>query len=273
MAAETSIATVPGAAIRAAGTAAVSCVADKKVVASRLPFQVTVVVPRNPVPFAVRVKAGPPAATLDGEMPVRVSVWEFVMVKGSDAGCGDPVTLTAAVPAVVSSAAGATAVSCIADTNVVDNGEPFQVTTVPAANVVDVAVPDVNPDPFTVSVRAGLPAGAELGDRLVKVTVPCGAVMEKLSAFETWFPFCAVIVADPCCAIRFAGTVVVIKFEFTTVVESTDPFQRMLAPAANPPPFTERVKEGPPAAVDGGTRLVSARPDWVITKGNGAGDV
>ena len=252
--------------MRAAGTAAVSCVADTKVVVSRLPFQVTVVVPINPVPFAVRVKAGPPAATLDGEMLVSVS--ELVIVKGSDAGCGDPVTLTAAVPAIVSSVAGTTAVSCVEDTKVVANSEPFQVTVVPTATVVA-----VNPDPFTVSVRAGLPAGAELGDRLIKVTAACGAVMVKVSAFEDRFPFCAVTLAEPCCAIRFAGTVAVIRLAFTTVVESTAPFQRTFVPAANPAPLTVRVKDVPPACVDEGERLVNVKTGWVITKESGAGDV
>ena len=102
---------VPLDAMRVAGTAAVSCVVEIKVVASGLPFQVTVLAAVKPVPLTVRVNAGPPGETVEGEMLVRVSVEGLVMLKGSEAGCGCPVTLTPAVPAVVSNAAGTDAVS------------------------------------------------------------------------------------------------------------------------------------------------------------------
>lgn len=143
--------------MRAAGTAAMSCVDETKVVASGAPFQVTAVEATNPVPLAVRVNVGPPAATLEGEMLVSIS--EFEIVKGSDAGRGDPVTLTAAVSAAVSRFTGTEAVSCDAETKVVANGELFQITL----------VPDWNPDPFTVRVNAEPPIGAEFGDRLINV--------------------------------------------------------------------------------------------------------
>lgn len=105
----TSMVAVPADAIRFAGTAAVSWVEETKVVASELPFQVMAVVLVNPVPFAVSVNAAPPAVTFAGEMLVSVSGAR--MVKGREAGCGEPVTLTAAVPVVVSRLAGTCAVS------------------------------------------------------------------------------------------------------------------------------------------------------------------
>ena len=71
-------------------------------------------------PFVLSPPALPAAVTFEGEMLVSVNVVELVMVKVSDAGWGDPVTLTAAVPAVASSVAGTRAESCVADTNVVD---------------------------------------------------------------------------------------------------------------------------------------------------------
>ena len=50
--------------------------------------------------------------------------------------------------------------------------------------------------------------------------------MEKLNALETALPFCAVMEAVPCCAIRFAGTVAVSKLAFATNArESANPFQ------------------------------------------------
>jgi len=74
-----------------------------------VPFQVTVVLGVKPLPFAVNVKPAPPAATAAGE--ILVSVNAAVMVNGSDAGCGSPVTLTEAVPGAVSNDAGTAAMS------------------------------------------------------------------------------------------------------------------------------------------------------------------
>ena len=218
----------------------------------------------NPEPATVRVKAGPPDETVDGEM--LVSVTELEMVKGSDAGCGCPVTLTEAIPTVASSGAGTSAVSCVEETKAVLNGEPFHVTKVPAP-----ALGEENPDPYTVSDKAGLPADAELGDRLVKVIGVCVTVTEMVRVFETRFPFCAVMEADACCAIRFGGTVVVIRFAFTTIVGSANPFQRMVVPGAKPVPVTVSVNAAPPAGTDDGEVLVIVRLALMV-KESGAGD-
>jgi ribosomal protein L27 len=214
----TSIDSVPAVVIREAGTAAVSCVGETNVVVKGLPFQVTAVELVNPLPLAVRMKAAPPAVTLVGEMLVRVS--EPRIVKGRKAGCGDPVTLTATVSGVVNRIAGTSAVSCVEETKLVVSTVPFQMTCVPpplGANR--------KPDPFTVSVKDGLPAGAEFGEMLVSVIV-CAEVMGKINAFDTRLPLCAEIDAVPCSAIRLAGTVAVICVALTTVVESAVPFHR-----------------------------------------------
>jgi hypothetical protein len=52
---------VPAVAMRAAGTVAVSWVAETKVVASAVPFQFTVDPERKVVPFTVSTNCGPPA--------------------------------------------------------------------------------------------------------------------------------------------------------------------------------------------------------------------
>ena len=80
------------------------------------------------------------------------------------------------------------------------------------------------------------------------------------------------MVADPCCAIRFAGTEAVITLAFRTLVESAWPFQRMLVPELKPEPFTVRVKAALPATAEDGVRLVSVRLG-VMVNGSGAGDV
>ena len=117
---------VPADAISAAGTAAVSWPALTKVVTRPLAFQVTCVVLVKPAPFTVRVKAGPPAVALCGEMLVIDSA--VVMVKVRGAGCGIALMVTDAVPADAMRAAGTAAVSCPALTKVVTSGLPFQVT-------------------------------------------------------------------------------------------------------------------------------------------------
>ena len=65
---DTVTAAVPADAISEAGTAAVNCPALTNVVLRALPFQVTAVVAVNPAPLTVRVKPGPPAIALVGEM-------------------------------------------------------------------------------------------------------------------------------------------------------------------------------------------------------------
>jgi hypothetical protein len=68
--------------IKPAGTPAVNCDAETKVVASGEPFHETTVLPENPEPFTVSVNAAPPATAVLGEILVRVS-GAGVMVKGS----------------------------------------------------------------------------------------------------------------------------------------------------------------------------------------------
>ena len=62
----TVIEAVPGVAMSAAGTVAVSCEADTNVVASAVPFQFTVAPETKLVPFTVKVKPGPPAVAQVG---------------------------------------------------------------------------------------------------------------------------------------------------------------------------------------------------------------
>ena len=64
-------------------TAAVSCPLPMKVVVRAAPFQRTVAPDTKPVPFTVRVNAGPPATALFGESEVRFAgAGALVIVKG-----------------------------------------------------------------------------------------------------------------------------------------------------------------------------------------------
>ena len=57
---------VPAVAMRAAGTVAVTCVAETKVVASAVPLHLTVEPDTKLVPLTVSVNCGPPAAVQVG---------------------------------------------------------------------------------------------------------------------------------------------------------------------------------------------------------------
>ena len=98
-------------------------------------------------------------------------------------------------------------------------------------------------------------------------------MIEKSRAFDVRLPFCAVIVASPCTAIRVAATDAVIWFASTNVVDRAVPFQKTVVPAVNPPPFTVRLKAGPPAVADEGERPLSTRGACVITNDSGVGEI
>jgi len=70
----TVIEAVPALAMRTAGTVAVSCVEETKVVVSAVPFQFTVEPETKFVPFTVNVNCGPPGVTQVGSMELIVGL-------------------------------------------------------------------------------------------------------------------------------------------------------------------------------------------------------
>jgi hypothetical protein len=110
---------VPGATMSDAGIAAVSRVAETKVVVRSAPFQRTTEPAANPLPSTVRVKAELPAAAVEGVIPVSEGAGFPLMVKAS-AGVVPPPgagvkTVTWAVPTAAMSDAGIDAVSRVAE--------------------------------------------------------------------------------------------------------------------------------------------------------------
>ena len=83
-------------------------------------------------------------------------------------------TVTCAVPAVVMSAAVIAACNCVALTNVVVRFVPFQLTTDPLRN----------PVPFTVTVKAAVPAVALDGDSELTVGIGLVVLMVKAALLE-----------------------------------------------------------------------------------------
>ena len=105
------------------------------------------------MPFTVNVNCSPPAVAQLGVVEVIVGVGLIVNVTAFDVPPQGVTTVIDAVPAVAMRAAGTVAVSCVAETNVVPSGLPFQFTVEPETKFV----------PFTVSVNCGPPAAVQVG--------------------------------------------------------------------------------------------------------------
>ncbi len=143
-------------AINAAGTAAVNCEPLTNVVEIAVPFQSTVAFERNPVPFTVSVKAGPPAVAEVGlRLVITGAAALIVNVVGADELPPGFVTTTLALPTAAIRLAGTEAVNCVALTNVVASAAVFQYT----------AEVERKPEPFTVNANAAPPAVADDGFR------------------------------------------------------------------------------------------------------------
>ena len=137
---------VPAAAISAAEIAAAPPVVPTNRVVRPLPFHSSTEHGTQPLPSIPNKKAGFPAVAFDGVREamdgagrelgaaiVKVEVLDVVV---------ELETVTAAVPWNAVSAADIVAASCVALTNVVGRGDPFQLTTSPFTKFV----------PFTVNV-------------------------------------------------------------------------------------------------------------------------
>jgi hypothetical protein len=159
---------VPELAMRLAGTDAVNWVALTRVVVSAVVFHRTVAPEPNPVPFTVNVNPALPAVMVDGVRNVMAG--PATTVKFTEFDVTPPeVTVTRAVPGVVTSLARTVAVNCVELTNTVPRGLPFQFTTAPEAK----------PLPVTVIVNAGLPAVIVFGLRDAMVG-PATTVKDRL---------------------------------------------------------------------------------------------
>jgi hypothetical protein len=145
-----------------AGTEAVNSVPLTYVVVSPVSFHCTVEVETNFVPATVRVNAAPAAVALEGESEARVGAGLLTVnvtaQEGPPAGVGF-ITLTDAVRAVATWLAGTQAVNFVPLTYVVVSPVPFHCT-------VEVETKFV---PVTVRVKAGAPAVALAGERVLRV--------------------------------------------------------------------------------------------------------
>ena len=136
------------------------------------PFQRATDVLTNPAPVNVKVNAGPPALALFGLRLSNVGAGGTgcVMLKVSGLEAPPPApalnAVICAVPATAKSAAVMVAINCVGEITVVARLAPFQRAAVVALKFT----------PLTVTVKPGVPAGAELGARLVSVgTLVCAS--------------------------------------------------------------------------------------------------
>ena len=132
--------------------------AESNVVVTAVPFRVIAAPDTKPVPFAVRVNAGLPAATAAGEMDVRLKAPPpdpplMVRVIAPEVVLSAFITRMLTAPAVAICAAVTFAVSCVDEPNVVGSETPSHRMVVPCAKLL----------PLAVSVNPALPAATVLG--------------------------------------------------------------------------------------------------------------
>ena len=245
---------VPGVAMRLAVTWAVNSVEFTKVVVSAVLFQWTTAPERKPVPFTVRMKAGPLAVAAMGLREVITGSAATVKLAAPEV-TPFSTTVTDAVPGVAMRLAVTWAVNCVEFTKVVLSDVPFQSTT----------APETKPMPFTVKVKATPPAAAVLGLR--EVMAGPGA-MVKVTPLEAT-PFSATVtVAEPAVVTRLAGTWAVNCVALTNVVVR-DVVPEVLvhctvAPETKPEPLTVSAKPAWPAVALLGLSEVIAGPAAMV---------
>ena len=191
---------VPIAAIRLAGTTAVSWAALTKVVLSSPPFHKTVAPEAKLLPVTVNVNCGPPTVAVEGLNVVRLGVLGAPMVKDTAFDVVEPVTtVTLAGPAATSKVLDTDACNCVGPDTVVTSGLPFH-CTVEAA---------VKPVPFTVMIKLPLPGVAKDGEMEV-MAGPVGVAIVNVNGLEV--PADGVVtvtLAVPALPIRLAGMLAV----------------------------------------------------------------
>src|ERR1035438_14939 len=116
----------------------------------------------------------------------------------------------------------------------------------------------INPSPFTVRVKAGPPAMAEVGLMpLPLVEMPGETAMTgKATALESAMPGVDTVMgAEPSMATRETGMVAVNWVALTNLVTSGVRTHWTVEPWTKRSPVTVRVTAGPPATADGGVRV------------------
>lgn len=161
-------AAVPGEATSPAEMAAVNCELLTKVVARLFPFHCTVALETKLLPFTVSVKSPEPAPIFAGESELIAGSGLMVKVEAAEVPLSGLTTVTLAVPAEATSLAEMAAVSCELFAKVVVRLFPFHCTVAPETKLL----------PFTVNVRAPVPAPTLFGESELIVGPPLTVKLE-----------------------------------------------------------------------------------------------
>jgi hypothetical protein len=230
---------LPAVAISVARIAAVMEVALTNVVALATPLKLTTDEETKPVPVIVNVKAAPPAMAVVGAIEVIAGtgfgaalMLKFMAAEVPPPGVGF-VTVTGGVPAEATSPARIAAVICVELTNVVTLAVPLKFTTELATK----------PVPFTVRVKAPVPATTPVGDS--EVMVGAGLFTAKFMVFEAPPPGVGLVTTTgklPAVVTSPARMAAVTTVELTNVVVRAFPLKVTAAPLTKPVPLTVKVK-------------------------------
>lgn len=204
---------VPLFAIRLPATVAVNCVGLTYVVTNSEPFQSTAELVVKFEPFTVNVNCGPPGGVVAGlnEDSTGNAVAEMVNVRALDVADPALVTVTFAVPTLVSSVPGTPAVNCAALTKVVASNPPFHW----------IAEELLKPEPFTVSVKDWDPGATDAGFSDV-IAGPVEETIGNATTFEVPAPgLLTATFTEPAAVKRLLATVAFSCVALTNVVGSS----------------------------------------------------
>jgi hypothetical protein len=221
-------------------------VALTNVVVFATPLKFTTELAAKLVPFTVRVKATPPLVALEGKTEVIVGRG-LLTVNGEVPEVPPPgagfVTVTLTEPAAAISAAVMDAVNFVPLTNVVVVAVPLKFTTEDGTKLV----------PFTVSVKAAVPAVALVGE--IEVMVGTGLLTANGEAPDVPPPgagFVTVTLNVPAVAISATVIAAVNCVALTKVVVVAVPLKVTTEEELKFAPFTVKVNADPPARANVG---------------------
>ena len=227
-----------------AGMTAVSCVALTKLVVNAAPLKSATDELTKLVPVSVMVVFGAPTVAEVGLMPVSVGIG-LLTVKVCAVDVPPPglgvTTVMDAVPAVVRSLAGMTAVSCVALTKLVVNAAPLKSATDVLTKLI----------PVSVMVVFGAPTVAEVG--LMPVSVGIGLLMVKVCAVDVPPPgpgVTTVMDAAPAVVRSLAGMTAVSCVALTKLVVNAAPLKSATDELTKLIPVSVMVVFGAPAVAE-----------------------
>jgi len=237
---------VPAAAMRLAGTVALSTTAGgtTTIVCRGVPLKLTTEFDSKPEPPTLIVKVADPASRKFGTKLLIRSGSRIGKPTAFEVRERESRTVIERLPAVAIKAAGTVACNCVAETKLV-------VSVWAPASTTDASS---KADPLTVSVNAAVPASRKVGLNEVIVSPPSTG---RLTTFDVRLRESrTLILTDPGAVRRLAGTVADICVALTNALVMGEPLARTTEPLSNPVPATVNARLADPAAANAGFKDV-----------------